>query len=83
MVPYPVIWVRDICGLGKPTAEKKSVAPKSFRLIPARCMALVPLFGPRVLQPFAQQSTLESALLVPLFQGQPLGDIQGDFAHSF
>ena len=40
---------RDNCGLGKPTAEKKSVAPKSCRSILARCIALVPLLGPRVL----------------------------------
>ena len=42
MVPYSVIPARDICGFGKPTAVKKSVAPKSSRLIWARCMALVP-----------------------------------------
>ena len=42
MVPYSVIPARDICGFGKPTAVKKSVAPKSSRLICARCMALVP-----------------------------------------
>ena len=49
MVPYPVIQAQDIRGFGKPTVEKKSVAPKSSRSIPARCIALVPWFGPRVL----------------------------------
>jgi len=44
-----VIQARDICGFGRPTAEKKSAAPKSSRLILARCMALVPWLGPRVL----------------------------------
>jgi hypothetical protein len=49
MVPYSVIGARDICGGGKPTAVKKSEAPKSPRSILARCMALVPRFGPRIL----------------------------------
>ena len=40
-----MIWARDIRGSGKPTAEKKSVAPKSSKLICARCIALVPLLG--------------------------------------
>ncbi len=48
-VPWSVIQARDICGFGRPTAEKKSAAPKSSRLILARCMALVPSLGPRVL----------------------------------
>ncbi len=49
MVPWSVTLTKDICGIGSPTAEKKSVAPKSSRLIWARCIALVPLFKPRVL----------------------------------
>ena len=40
---------RDICGFGNPTVEKKSVAPKSSRLILVRCIALVPLLMPLVL----------------------------------
>ena len=44
-----MIKARDICGLSKPTAEKKSVAPKSCRSIWARCIALVPWLEPRVL----------------------------------
>ncbi len=37
-----MIW-RDICGAGRPTASKKSVAPNSTKSTPARCSALVPV----------------------------------------
>jgi len=48
-VPYIVISGIDICGFGSPTVEKKSIPPKSSKLISARCMALVPLLMPLVL----------------------------------
>jgi hypothetical protein len=39
---YPVSTSRAICGFSSPTAEKKSVAPKSCISMPARSIALVP-----------------------------------------
>lgn len=38
-----VIISRDICGAGRPTASKKSVAPNSTKSISARCIVLVPV----------------------------------------